>query len=126
MTQPKKWLEKKAKRGVRGYPAGTVAFYGPDERRATKAVAGVVLAPQEGASELRRWFRENGDIRKDEAVMTEIVSFLREHDVKSVAMASGMLGCPHEEGVDYPVGEDCPSCPYWAGRDRWANALKGR
>jgi hypothetical protein len=29
-----------------------------------------------------------------------------------------MLGCPHEEGIDYPEGEACPECPYWAGRDR--------
>ena len=31
--QPRKWLEKKAKRGFRGYPIGTIAFYGPDELR---------------------------------------------------------------------------------------------
>jgi hypothetical protein len=25
----------------------------------------------------------------------------------------------HEEGIDYPEGEACPRCPFWAGRDRW-------
>ena len=28
---PRKWLQKKAKRGVANYPIGTVAFYGPDD-----------------------------------------------------------------------------------------------
>ncbi len=31
-----------------------------------------------------------------------------------------ILGCPHEEGIDYAVGEACPQCPHWAGRDRFA------
>ena len=27
-------------------------------------------------------------------------------------------GCQHEEGIDYPEGELCPDCPFWAGRER--------
>jgi hypothetical protein len=27
---------------------------------------------------------------------------------------------PHEERIDYPEGEACPQCPFWAGRDRFA------
>jgi hypothetical protein len=34
--QPKKWLDKKSKLGFRGYPVGTIAFYGPDDQRASK------------------------------------------------------------------------------------------
>ena len=30
--------------------------------------------------------------------------------VKSVAMSDGNMGCPHEEGKDFPEGEDCPFC----------------
>jgi hypothetical protein len=26
------------------------------------------------------------------------------------------MGCPHEEGKDFPVGGDCPFCPYWKGK----------
>src|SRR5215217_1906238 len=37
-----KRLGKKAKRGFRGFPVGTIAFYGPDDRRATKLVAAVI------------------------------------------------------------------------------------
>lgn len=118
--QPRRWLEKKGKRGMRGYPAGTVAFYGPDDRRATKVAVGIIPAPEAEVTELRRWFSETGDVRRDDAIMAEIAAFLREHEVHSVASIDRIIGCPHEEGIDYPEGENCPECPYWAGRDRWA------
>jgi hypothetical protein len=35
-------------------------------------------------------------------------------------MADRIIGCPHEEGIDYPEGEECPLCPFWKGRDRWS------
>ena len=117
--QPRKWLEKKAKRGMRGHPVGTIAFYGPDNRRATKAAVSIIMAPQSEPAVMRRWFAETGDVRTDETVLLEIATFLREHEVQSVAMTRGILGCPHEEGIDYPYGESCPNCPYWARRDRW-------
>jgi hypothetical protein len=73
---------------------------------------------------MRRWFAEAGDARKDDKILTEITTFLREHEVHSVAMTDKIIGCPHEEGIDYPDGEQCPVCPYWAGRDRWTGALE--
>ncbi|AOO81742.1 hypothetical protein [Bosea vaviloviae] len=124
--QPRKWLEKKAKRGRKGYPVGTIAFYGPDDRRATKVAVSVVPGPERDPSELRRWFADLGDVRTDETVLREIATFLRGHEVRSVVMADGILGCPHEEGIDYANGGTCPHCPYWAGRDRWAGQLESR
>jgi hypothetical protein len=41
--------------------------------------------------------------------------FLR-HGVRQVAVSRGNLGCPHEEGEDFPHGEDCPFCPFWKGK----------
>lgn len=35
-------LRERAGSGFRGYPIATVAFYGPDDRYATKAVVGIV------------------------------------------------------------------------------------
>ena len=112
-------LTKRANKGFRGYPIGTVAFYGPDDRRASKVTVGVV--PREGAepTELERWFSDQGDVRDDTDLTTAITAFLEQHSVKSVALADRILGCPHEEGIDYPVGEKCPACPFWANRDRW-------
>jgi hypothetical protein len=44
--EPRKWLKKKAKRGIQGYPVGTIAYYGPDNRRASKAAVGIIPAPK--------------------------------------------------------------------------------
>lgn len=120
--QPEKWLRKKAKQGMRGYPVGTIAFYGPDNRRASKAAVSCTQA--EGAEPaLRRWFSETGDVRTDATTLAEIAAFLKQHSVHSVAMVDGIIGCPHEEGIDYPTGQSCPHCPYWKGRDRWTGEL---
>jgi hypothetical protein len=36
-------------------------------------------------------------------------------------MTDRIIGCPHEEGIDYPDGQKCPQCPYWASRDRFTH-----
>lgn len=112
-------LEKKAKRGHRGYPVATVALYGPDGSRASKVAVGIVPAEDAEVVELRRWTVESGDIRRSPSVTGEILQFIRQHAAKTVVLSPGIIGCPHEEGVDYPEGEACPMCPYWATRDRW-------
>lgn len=114
-------LTKRSNKGFRGYPLGTVAFYGPDDRRASKVAVGIV--PKEGAeaAELERWFSDQGDVRDDPDLINTITTFLEGHAVKSVILAHRILGCPHEEGVDYPLGEKCPVCPFWANRDRWTS-----
>jgi hypothetical protein len=37
-------LHKKAHRGFRGYPIATIAFYGPDDKRASKAAVAIINA----------------------------------------------------------------------------------
>jgi hypothetical protein len=32
------------------------------------------------------------------------------HAVHSTMVVGGIIGCPHEEGVDYPEGKYCPQC----------------
>src|SRR5271167_3451364 len=39
-----KRLRKKAKRGMRGYPVASVAYYGPDESRASKVAVGILVS----------------------------------------------------------------------------------
>jgi hypothetical protein len=115
--QPTKWLEKKGKLGMRGYPIGTVAFYGPDDQRATKVVAAILTAENQPADLLRKWFCENGDVRNDKATMEQVAQYLREAGARSIAMTSNIYGCPHEEGIDYADGEACPTLPI-LGRPR--------
>ena len=111
-------LRKKAKRGFRGYPIATVCLYGPTDERASKVVVGIVQNEGEEPA-LRRWLSETSDLRRDAAIEAEIAAHIAAAGVKSVVMTDGIIGCPHEEGIDYPEGTSCPQCPYWAGRDRF-------
>jgi hypothetical protein len=81
-------------------------------------VVAVIAAPDTEPVALRKWFAESGDVRNNAATFEEIALFLPGHEVRTVAMTKGMMGCPHEEGIDYPQGEACPECPFWAGRAR--------
>jgi hypothetical protein len=112
-------LRKRAKRGFRGYPIATVAFYGPDDLVATKVAVGVVDREGADPSRLERWYSTEGDVRTDPSIEAAVIEFITQHGVKSVVISDGLIGCPHEEIVDYPEGTSCPQCPYWAGRNRF-------
>jgi hypothetical protein len=99
IERARKRLTKRAKRGFRGWPLATVALYGPDDTTATKLTVGIVPSEDAEATE-------------------EVLAFITEAGAKSVVMADRIIGCPHEEGIDYE-GATCPACPFWAGRDRW-------
>jgi hypothetical protein len=113
-----KRLRKKARKGHRGWPIATIAFYGPNLSQATKVVVGIVTSENAGAEPLRDWKGGRGDIRADPAVAREILEFIESHGVLSVAMTDGIIGCPHQEGIDYEC-EWCPVCEFWHGRDRF-------
>lgn len=115
----KSQFAKRAKRGFKGYPIATIAFYGPDEQRASKLAVGIVFREDAEPDILKRWHSGVSDLRYDHDVGEEVKELLREHQVKSVAALDRIIGCPHEEGVDYAEGGFCPECPYWRGRNRW-------
>ena len=50
--QPVKRLSKKVRRGFRGYPVATIAFYGPDAGRASKVAVGIVMTEGEEVADL--------------------------------------------------------------------------
>jgi hypothetical protein len=116
-------LKRRAQRGFRGYPVATLAYYGPDDQFASKVAVGIVLEDDGDVAFLERWFSQVMDVRFDPKIIQEIGVFIDQHQVKSAIMTDGIIGCPHEEGIDYPEGENCPQCPYWADRDRWAGEL---
>src|ERR1700751_5679610 len=113
-----KRLSKKARKGLRGWPIATIAFYGPNLSQATKVAVGTVPSENAEVEELRDWKVERSDIRADSAIAREILEFIEQHQVRSVAMSDGIIGCPHQEGIDYE-GEWCPVCEFWHGRDRF-------
>ena len=115
-------LEKKARKGFRGYPIATIAYYGTNDKSAMKVAVGIATENDKMVS-LERWYSEERDVRFDQAIIRRIVEFIERHNVQSVGITDRIIGCPHEEGIDYPEGKSCPQCPYWANRDRWTGEL---
>jgi len=116
-------IRKMARKGFRGFPVATIAFYGPDDEKATKVAVGIVENDDEEPTFLERWYSETQDIRTASAIYRQILDFIRQHKVKSVAIVDRILGCPHEEGIDYPDGSTCPVCPFWKNRDRFTGEI---
>ena len=111
LQRARKRLRKRARRGFRGYPIATVALYGPDDTTATKLTVGIFPAENVEVTDLRRWFSEGADIRNDAGVAEEVLAFIEAAGAKSIVMTERIIGCPHEEGIDYD-GPTCPSCPF--------------
>ena len=59
-----KRLSKEARRGLRGWPIATIAFYGPNLSQATKVAVGIVPSENAAVEELRDWKVDRGDIRR--------------------------------------------------------------
>jgi hypothetical protein len=123
VSKPITRLRKQAKQGDVGYPKATLAFYGPDNGRASKAVLGIFLQDDSNPI-IHRYFSDDADARYSVDIQETILARLREHNVRSLIMMEEIFGCPHEEGVDYPEGQPCPQCPFWKGRDRYAGGAQ--
>ena len=86
-----KRLGKKARRGMRGYPIGTVAGYGPDDKHASELVTSV--RAYEGADmDICKWFSDQGDVPHDPAIAAQVLAFFEEAGVKSVATLVATAG----------------------------------
>jgi hypothetical protein len=119
-----KRLRKKSRKGMRGWPIATIAFYGPDAIRATKVVVSIIPSEHAEPSELRDWQIVHGDVRNNPDIAAEKIAFMEANGVKSTVMADALMGCPHQEGIDYE-GQWCqdPACAFWHGRDRFTHKL---
>jgi len=118
----KKLITKKARKGIKNYPVATVAYYGPTNIVATKLVCGIIKYEGAEVEPLEKWFSEN-DVRKSEKILGQVLAFIEENEAKSVGMIEEIIGCPHEEGIDYPDGKSCSKCGYWKGRDRFTHEM---
>ncbi|GEM_PF-397890 len=95
------------------YPIGTVAYYGPDDHTVTKVAAGVIES-EDAEPIMMRW--RGSDVATDPQIQREAMEFFKAHNVQHIAITDGILGCSHEEGVDFPRGQECPYCPFWRGK----------
>lgn len=117
-----KLINKQVRKGHKGYPIATIAFYGPTNKVASKLVCSIIKHDRAEPEPMKKWFSKN-DIRKSENTLKEVLAFIEEHNAKTISMLDSIIGCPHEEGIDYPEGKFCPKCKYWQGRDRFTNEL---
>lgn len=104
-----------------GWPIGTLLLYGSNDREASKLVAGIVRSADNTAPEkLETWKRDGGDIRDDESVLAAVLELFEAHRVARVVTTDRIVGCPHQEGIDYH-GPTCPdpACGFWIGINRW-------
>ncbi len=116
--QNKKKLTSKARKGFRGYPVATIAYYGPTDKVASKVTVGIIAEESADPEPLNSWYSDN-DVRKDARILEELLVFIAKYNAKSVVMVDKIIGCPHQEGIDYPDGDKCPVCTFWKNRDRW-------
>jgi hypothetical protein len=56
---------------------------------------------------IRRWVAT--DVTTNPKIQRQVQEFFKEHRVKSVAISEGNMGCPHEEGEDFPRERTVPS-----------------
>ena len=91
---------------------------GPDANRASKVAVGIIASERAEVGEMRDWELDARDVRNDPGIAEEILDFIEAHDVLSVAMTYRIIGCPHQEGIDYQ-GQWRPVCEFWKGRDRF-------
>ena len=118
----KKRLEKKARRGFRGYPLATVAFYGPDDQRASKVVASIMDSQDEGPVQMRKWYSEHADVRHDADILEEVIAFIAGVRRPQRGDARRDHRLSSRGRIDYE-GSVCPECPFWANRDRWTGEV---
>ena len=97
------------------FPIGTLVYYGPDDQTITKIVAGV-LATRDAEILSKKW--QGDGIAQNPTVIAEVGKFFQYHQVTKVLMTGSVAGCPHEEGVDFPIGDECPYCPFWLDKQQ--------
>jgi hypothetical protein len=93
------------------FPIGMLVYFGPDDSTISKIIAAVILT-KDSEPILQSW--EGTGIGMNPTTSVDIGRFFTENQVVEVIMPDGVVGCQHEEGIDYPIGGQCPHCPFWA------------
>ena len=99
----------------------TISEYGPNNQFCSKIVAAVVN--NDDIVAMKKWYGDGQDLRYDPVVAEEIKRFFSGYAPARIVTTGKVIGCPHEEGIDYPEHEKCPECKYWWNRDRFTNEL---
>ncbi len=97
-----KSFAKESQKRLSRLPRTTVAYYGPDNKTASKVSVGIILVEGTEPTYMERWVLEQGDVRIDLTINKQIMEFIAKYPVRSVVVTDRIIGCLHEEGIDYP------------------------
>ena len=75
-------LVKRSRGRFRGYPLATVAYYGSDNKVATKVAVGVIKVEGGDVDLMGRWVFRDIDVRVDPQINQEVINFLDSQQVK--------------------------------------------
>ena len=88
----RKKIKEKACEGFKEYPTAAIAYYGPDNKRATKVVVGNVFKDDSEPGILKKWYSKMDDVRHDFKIHREMLNLIVKHKVKSAVIADGIMG----------------------------------
>lgn len=83
-----KRIAKRVKKGFKGYPQISLAYFGESTDYATEVVIGFVS--EEGAAVQEQKLTSKCDVRKDETIQTTILKVIERADAKTVLEIEGV------------------------------------
>lgn len=87
IDKAKKRIAKQVKKGFKGYPLISIAYYGKDEENATEVVMSFTL--EEGAQAQEERFVSKKDAREDEVIQTTLIKVIDRANACSVLEVEG-------------------------------------
>ena len=116
-SSPRVLAKRSESPGFRGYPVATIAFYGPDNQRASKVAVGIVLSDDADPVALERWYSEESDVRSDPTIGAEIFELIQtpQDEVGSYDRSHHRMPSRGRKGL--PGWRDLPAVPV-LGRSR--------
>jgi hypothetical protein len=87
VDKAKKRIAKQVKKGLKGYPIISLAYFGTDEQCATEVVISFTL--EEGAQAQEERFVSKTDVREDEVIQTTLVKIIDRANAGSVVEVAG-------------------------------------
>jgi len=124
-NRAKATLKKRTRRGFRGYPIATVAYYGPDDRTVNRISVGII-AEDGGEADMRRFYGEPGqNIRDDIPIHRAVVDHIKARKVVSVALLDQVNGCSCHDDDEMPAAVRCAvPCTFWEDVERPTDRLQ--
>lgn len=89
IDKAKKRIAKQVKKGFKGYPQITLAYFGANTEMATEVV--ISFTAEEGGEVQDQRFVSTMDVREDEVIQSALVKIIERADASSVIEVSGVV-----------------------------------